>query len=95
MDLEEIEALIVKTLKELFDNLNDVSEFLVLDSVLLGKNSVIDSLSLVNLIVDLEEEISDRLGVSISLTDDEAVFAEPSPYGSARSLAAYIAQLVN
>jgi acyl carrier protein len=72
-----------------------MDDFLGLDSVLLGENAAIDSLTLVNLIVDLEEEINDLLGISISLTDDEAVFAEPSPYGSARSLAAYIATLVN
>jgi acyl carrier protein len=65
-----------------------------LDSVLLGENAVIDSLSLVNLIVDLEEEINDRTGVMISLTDDEAVFAEPSPYSSVKNLALYVDQLL-
>jgi acyl carrier protein len=61
----------------------------------LGESAVIDSLSLVNLIVDLEEEINDTCGIAISLTDDEAVFAEPSPYSSVRNLALYIFTLVN
>jgi len=90
MGIAEIEQIILKMLGDSVDEIDVVVGSLSLDSVLLGENAVIDSLSLVNLIVDLEEEISDRTGVMISLTDDEAVFAEPSPYSSVKNLAQYV-----
>ena len=94
MGIEEIEQIILKMLGDSVDEIELVAGSLSLDSVLLGENAVIDSLSLVNLIVDLEEEINDRTGVMISLTDDEAVFAEPSPYSSVKNLALYVDHLL-
>ena len=95
MEIEEIEILILKMLQDSFDGPQESRDSIDLGSVLLGESAVIDSLSLVNLIVDLEEEINDTCGIAISLTDDEAVFAEPSPYSSVRNLALYISTLVN
>jgi acyl carrier protein len=95
MEIEEIEILVLKMLQDSFDGPQASSDSIDLSSVLLGESAVIDSLSLVNLIVDLEEEINDTCGIAISLTDDEAVFAEPSPYSSVRNLALYISTLVN
>jgi|LakMenEpi03Aug12_release.lakeMendotaPanAssembly.Ray.scaffolds.fasta_scaffold516314_2 acyl carrier protein len=94
MGIAEIEQIILKMLGDSVDEIELVVGSLSLDSVLLGENAVIDSLSLVNLIVDLEEEINDRTGVMISLTDDEAVFAEPSPYSSVKNLAHYVNHLL-
>ena len=95
MEIEEIEILVLKMLQDSFDDPQATKDSVSFDSVLLGESAVIDSLSLVNLIVDLEEEINDTCGIAISLTDDEAVFAEPSPYSSVRNLALYIFTLVN
>lgn len=95
MEIEEIEILVLKMLQDSFDGPQASRDSINLGSVLLGESAVIDSLSLVNLIVDLEEEINDTCGIAISLTDDEAVFAEPSPYSSVRNLALYISTLVN
>ena len=94
MDVAEIEQIILKMLEESVDGIEPMIGSLNLESVLLGENAVIDSLSLVNLIVDLEEEINDMTGVLISLTDDEAVFAEPSPYSSVKNLALYVIHLL-
>lgn len=94
MDIVEIEQIILKLLQEAMDGIEPTIGILNTESVLLGESAVIDSLSLVNLIVDLEEEINDRTGVLISLTDDEAVFAEPSPYSSVKNLALYITHLL-
>lgn len=60
---------------------------------LFGSEAVIDSLSLVSLIVDVETGISDELGVPISLTDDRAINQEVSPFTTPDRLAAYIATL--
>ena len=60
---------------------------------LFGADAVIDSLSLVSLIVDVETEASEKLGFSVSLTDDRAMNQEVSPFTDPRTLAQYIVQL--
>lgn len=61
---------------------------------LFGSESELDSLSLVNLIVDLESTFSNDYELDISLTDDRAMMREVSPFDSIKSLAEYIDELV-
>lgn len=63
-------------------------------TILFGENAVVDSLTLVNIIVDLEDAIFAELGRQVTLTDDEAVFRDPSPYTSVGSLLSYISEVV-
>lgn len=62
---------------------------------LFGSEAVIDSLSLVSLIVDVESEASEIAGQPISLTDDRAINREISPFNDPDALAAYISELAN
>lgn len=62
---------------------------------LFGADSVIDSLSLVSLIVDVETKASDDLGSPISLTDDRAINQQVSPFTNPDTLAEYIVMLTN
>lgn len=63
--------------------------------VLFGRNSNIDSLSLVSLIVDLETYFLDQHDIEISLTDDTAMMREVSPFSTVLSLTDYIEEIVN
>lgn len=65
-----------------------------LDTRLFGDNAALDSLSLVSVIVDVESNISDTLGVSVSLTDDRAMGQAVSPFKDVNSLVDYIQQLL-
>ena len=58
---------------------------------LYGAGSDIDSLGLVGLLIELEERVSARYGVPISLTDERAMSQEHSPFRTVGSLAAYLA----
>jgi len=58
--------------------------------VLFGDGSIIDSLDLVSVIVDVESEISDITDTAIALTDDRALSQEVSPFDSVKNLADYI-----
>jgi acyl carrier protein len=64
------------------------------DTRLFGENAVLDSLSLVSVIVDVETALRDEFGVPLSLTDDRAVSRPVSPFTDVRSLHAYIAELL-
>ena len=60
---------------------------------LFGADAVIDSLSLVSVIVDVEAEASDALGFPVSLTDDRAINQPVSPFTDPDTLAAYLVTL--
>lgn len=57
---------------------------------LFGPEATLDSLSLVSVIVDVEAGVLDELGKTVSLTDDEAMSQEVSPFSTVETLADYI-----
>ena len=59
-----------------------------------GPDALLDSLSLVSLIVDVESGVSDRFGQSVSLTDDEAMGQAVSPFASVSALTDYVVKLL-
>ncbi len=65
------------------------------DIKFLGQNSVLDSLGLVNLIVNLEENINNKFNVSISIVDEKAMSLKHSPFRNVEALADYLVDLLN
>ena len=66
-----------------------------LNTRLFGTDAVLDSLSLVSVIVDLEAAISDASGRDISLTDDRAMSQAVSPFSDVSTLTDYIFLLLS
>jgi acyl carrier protein len=62
---------------------------------LFGAEAVIDSLSLVSVIVDVESDASAALGFPVSLTDDRAINQPTSPFTDPDTLADYIVALAS
>ena len=92
---EEITELILEALKEFRTHLGkkwtaDLSPAMPL----YGHSSEMDSLGLVQLLIDVEERVSDRYGVPVSLTDEKAMSQTHSPFRSVNSLAQYLAGLI-
>ncbi len=67
---------------------------LSLDTALFGGASLLDSLALVSVISDVEMAVSDTIGEAVSLTDDQALSQEVSPFTTVRTLATYILQVI-
>lgn len=67
---------------------------LSLESRLFGSNSHLDSLELVNLILDVEEQVSQTFSTPIMLMDERALSQERSPFRSVDNLTDYIVQLL-
>lgn len=61
---------------------------------LLGSGSMLDSLGLVTLIVDIEQEIEDQFGISITIANERAMNQTKSPFRSIQTLVEYIELLV-
>jgi hypothetical protein len=61
---------------------------------LLGPQSVLGSMDLVSLIIAIEREVEDAIGVSLTLADERALSMNASPFRSIQSLANYITLLM-
>jgi acyl carrier protein len=91
-----VEALILQSLSEVREQFG-IPESMepTGETVLFGLGGELDSLGLVNLVISLEERISDELGVQIALTDERAMSQEHSPFRTVTVLANYISQLLD
>ena len=92
---EEITIVVTETLIE--NNAEIKSPLLVSpgpDTVLFWKDGILDSLELVKLISDLEENIYRKFGKQITLADEKAMSQRISPFRTVRSLADYIDKLL-
>lgn len=58
-------------------------------TVIFGENGILDSMGIVNLIVDLEGYFSDK-GVELNLTSEKALSLRNSPFRSVASIAEFI-----
>jgi acyl carrier protein len=65
------------------------------DTALLGENGLLDSLGLVNLLVDVEQALEDETGAALTISDDRAVSARHSPFRTVGSLADYALDLLH
>ena len=62
---------------------------------LFGKSSFIDSLTLVSLIVDVEQKLVEEFGISVTIADERAMSQEKSPFQTIGTLADYVNFLVS
>ena len=91
----QIEAIIVECLKDLNDDIESESlENPDTDTKTFGEGGALDSLALVSLISDLEEEIHDSFDKDVTLADEKAMSQRRSPFGSVESLTEYIEILI-
>ena len=60
-----------------------------------GTNSGLDSLALVSFITDLEQRLSDELGLNVILADEKTMSLRNSPFKDVATLTNYILSLSN
>jgi len=85
MSIEEVNASLDKKQHIVFDN----------QFKLLGEDSSVDSLTLVRLIIAVEENISLRTKKNISVVDESVLSEESNPFFSINSLLHHIEVLIN
>ena len=64
------------------------------DTYLFGRLGKLDSLGLVNLIIELEQNIHDEFGIQVSLAEDETNFQDNSPFETIASLVYYVSSII-
>ncbi len=96
LNQDAVQAIIFQALGNINDERGpDEQIAIAADTRLFGADAVLDSLSLVSVIVDVEAAISDAAGRDISLTDDRAMSQPVSPFSDVGALSAYILLLLS
>lgn len=90
MTHNEIEHIVIGVFKEFCQN-NDLLCEINSQTPLLGSNKVLDSIGLVNLIVDIETTFLDK-NIEISLTSEAAMSLKISPFRSLGSISYFISK---
>lgn len=95
VERSQIVALVTSSLRNVlsenghhdFEQLNEATS-------LLGHRAVLDSLGLVTLLVDLEQQLDEDYGLSLTLADERALSQKSSPFRTVQSLTNYICLLI-
>lgn len=90
MTKQEINEIVFKTF-ETYCADNEIEATISKDTPLIGSSSILDSMGLVNTIVDIETAFLDE-DVEISLTSEAAMSGRISPFRSVGSLCNFIAR---
>ena len=64
------------------------------DADLLGGERRVDSLTFVNLVVAIEEQIQDKTGKSVVLVDEDSMALQDQPFRTVGTLAQYVQRVV-
>lgn len=91
---KDIVEIIITTAKELGEDEIGIDGELTEETVLFGRDGVLDSMGLVTLVIAVEQAIEDRLDASIALADERAMSQSKSPYRSVGSLAEYACTVI-
>ena len=91
----QVDQILFAAIEEINEQLPSNQKIVADKSTLLfGSHGVLDSLTLVNLIVTAEQKVQETLNIAITLADDRAMSQKNSPFKSVESLASYIVLLV-
>lgn len=90
MDKHQINEIVISTIKNYCEE-NEIQAELTKDTPLIGSARILDSMGLVNCIVDIETAFLDE-DVEISLTSETAMSGRISPFRSVGSLCNFIAR---
>lgn len=91
MNRIQIVSIVYQAMAELNEEQEDDKKLkLTEDTILFGQGSQLDSIKLVNLVVAVEQLVTDEAGANITLTDEKAMSQFKSPFRTVRSLVDYI-----
>ena len=92
MQREEIEEVIINAYNDYLKE-QDIEGEGNSDTILFGSESAVDSIGLVNVVIDVESFFQDQ-GHSISLTSERAMSRKTSPFRTVATLTDFILELI-
>lgn len=88
---------VLNLIGEAIDESNQVNETEIQktpETILVGTGSELDSMDFIALIVAIEGKLSDKYGISVSITAEKALSRQNSPFRTIDTLADYIMELL-
>ena len=96
LNKELVQSIIFNAIKSINEECNSDEQILInAQTRLFGADAMLDSLSLVSVIVDVEAAMTELSGREISLTDDRAMSQTVSPFSDVSTLTNYILLLLS
>ncbi|HYP99754.1 MAG TPA: hypothetical protein VER96_13860 [Polyangiaceae bacterium] len=87
--------IVYASLQEVFAQTGmDAPAALTEDTVLVGKDAVLDSLGVVSLIVEVEQRVEGEHGASVTLANDKAMSQRNSPFRTVGVLTDHVVAMV-
>jgi hypothetical protein len=98
MKKDDLRTLIIDCLKEVITEMEeiDLSQMETIDEStrLIGKESVLSSINLVSMLVDVEQRLEEDFGITLTIADERAMSQEKSPFLTVESLSSYLSMLI-
>lgn len=92
---KKIQEIIIACLDEICENYETQANSKAnLDTKIFANDGILDSLSLVALISELEERLENELDIQVTLADEKAMSAKNSPFKDVQSLSLYIKEII-
>jgi acyl carrier protein len=85
--------IVSRSLRELIEQLGDTPPEITEDTVIVGKDAVVDSLGLVSLVVEIEQRLEAEQNLAVTLASEKAMSQRSSPFRTVGVLADYICEL--
>jgi acyl carrier protein len=83
--------IVIASLKEVFEQSGTAPpESITEETVLVGADPVLDSLGVVQLIVEVEQRVEQNHGISVTLANDKAMSQKNSPFRTVGVLADHV-----
>lgn len=92
MKINKVKEILIEIINDYFEA-QEIDELANEKTALFGKNSVLDSMGLVNVIIDIESHFLDE-DIEISLTSEKAMSRRNSPFRTVTTLAEYIVEQI-
>ena len=98
MENNELKKIVISSLHDILSEQDEKGGIPIKDfsesTHLIGPRSFLDSLTLVSVIVDIEQKVNDEYRVSISVADERAMSQDKSPFRTIGTLAEYVQLLI-
>ena len=95
MQRNEVLDLVLASLSDAVSQYGDMpAEVLSESTPLIGRSSAVDSLGLVQLIVEVEQRLEQERDLTITVADDRAMSQKSSPFRTVGTLTDYVQMLV-
>jgi len=91
---DQIELIIINCVTNYLDTIGNNETLVTSRTNLLGSDAILDSIGLVNVIVDIEGELAMN-DINVILTSEKAMSRKVSPFRSVSSIVAFINECIN